>query len=96
MLLQSVDLKRLSSGKMTAQPPLMTMMWFGSFFGGFGGFGRFGRDEEEENQIQKGETVYVELEVSLKDLYVGREIKVSMGMFLCLSQCLCGLRREWI
>lgn len=40
------------------------------FGGGFGG----GRQEEEE-QIPKGATVYVDLLVTLQDLYVGKEIK---------------------
>lgn len=45
-----------------------------SFFGnfGFGGFG-FGQQEEE---APKGNNVVVELEVSLKDLYLGGHFKV--------------------
>lgn len=45
------------------------------FFGGFG-FGGFGGTEEEE-QIPKGNDVYVELEVTLKDLYLGKSFKVG-------------------
>jgi DnaJ family protein B protein 11 len=44
---------------------------FDFFFGG-GGFG--GGHEEEEERTPKGHDVYVDLFVSLKDLYVGREI----------------------
>lgn len=44
------------------------------FFGGFG-FGGFGGGEEEE-QIPKGNDVYVELEVTLTDLYLGNSFKV--------------------
>lgn len=48
---------------------------FSQFFGrGFGGFG-FGQ-EEEEDQTLKGETLVVQLEVTLRDLYVGRAMKV--------------------
>lgn len=50
---------------------------FSQFFGGgFGGFGGFGGRQEEEDQVLKGENVVVQLEVTLKDLYVGRSMKV--------------------
>lgn len=42
------------------------------FFGG--GFGFGGGQEEEEERTPKGHDVFVDLFVSLKDLYVGREI----------------------
>jgi DnaJ family protein B protein 11 len=42
---------------------------FGSFFGG--GFGR------EEETTPKGHDVHADLYVSLKDLYLGREMKVT-------------------
>ncbi|KAK9824801.1 hypothetical protein WJX74_009851 [Apatococcus lobatus] len=48
----------------------------GGPFGGFGGFG-FGGGEEEEEQIPKGADVYVELEVTLRDLYLGNTFKVK-------------------
>lgn len=53
---------------------------FSQFFGGgggggFGGFGGFGQREEEPETL-KGEAVHVDLEVSLKDLYLGRTFKV--------------------
>lgn len=40
-----------------------------SFFGGFGG----GQQEEE---VRKGHTIYVDLYVTLRDLYVGKELQV--------------------
>ena len=43
---------------------------FGGMFGGFGGQG------EEEEQIPKGADVYVELEASLEELYLGATIEV--------------------
>ncbi|KAK9824319.1 hypothetical protein WJX72_009416 [[Myrmecia] bisecta] len=47
---------------------------FSQFFGGGFGFGGFGGEEEE--QTPKGNDVYVELEVSLRDLYLGNTFKV--------------------
>jgi DnaJ-class molecular chaperone len=44
--------------------------------GGFGGFGGFGFGQEEEAEV-KGDDVVVMLEVSLKDLYVGRHIELT-------------------
>jgi DnaJ-class molecular chaperone len=44
----------------------------GRFFGGFGG----GQQEEE---VRKGHTIYVDLPVSLRDLYVGREVQVRLA-----------------
>ncbi|EFN52402.1 hypothetical protein CHLNCDRAFT_138873 [Chlorella variabilis] len=48
--------------------------FFGGGFGGFGGFGFGGQQEEEETP--KGHNVVVELEVTLKDLYLGNHFKV--------------------
>ncbi|PNW80507.1 hypothetical protein CHLRE_07g320150v5 [Chlamydomonas reinhardtii] len=42
---------------------------FNFFFGGFGG----GQQEEE---VRKGHTIYVDLYVTLRDLYVGKELQV--------------------
>lgn len=42
-----------------------------SFFGGGGG------DMEEEDRVQKGHTIHVDLYVSLADLYIGKEVKVG-------------------
>lgn len=47
---------------------------FDMFFGG-GGFGGFGGGQQEE-QTPRGHDVYSDLYVSLKDLYLGREIQV--------------------
>ena len=48
---------------------------FSQFFGGgFGGFGGFGGQQEEETP--KGALVRVELEVTLRDLYLGGHFKV--------------------
>ncbi|CAI5497048.1 unnamed protein product [Closterium sp. Naga37s-1] len=47
---------------------------FSQFFGGFGGFG--GQQQEEEEQTPKGDTVTVDLEASLEDLYNGRSFQV--------------------
>ncbi|CAI5491963.1 unnamed protein product [Closterium sp. Naga37s-1] len=46
---------------------------FSQFFGGFGGFGQ---QQEEEEQTPKGDTVTVDLEASLEDLYNGRSFQV--------------------
>ena len=49
---------------------------FNQFFGGgFGGFGGFGFQQEEEEV--KGDDVTVMLEVSLRDLYVGRHVELT-------------------
>jgi hypothetical protein len=32
---------------------------------------------EEEDRVQKGHTIHVDLYVSLADLYIGKEVKVS-------------------
>ena len=48
---------------------------FDMFFGGGGGFGGFGGGQQEE-QTPRGHDVYADLYVSLKDLYLGREIQV--------------------
>ncbi len=44
------------------------------FGGGGGGFGFGGGQEEEEEQVPKGDDVRVDLYVTLRDLYVGREV----------------------
>ncbi|KAK9792942.1 hypothetical protein WJX73_000736 [Symbiochloris irregularis] len=50
---------------------------FSQFFGGAFGGGFFGGGGgEEEEQTPKGNDVYVELEVSLRDLYLGNSFKV--------------------
>ena len=49
----------------------------GGPFGGFGGFGGGGFQEEEE-QTPKGNNVYVELEVTLRDLYLGNTFTVLL------------------
>jgi DnaJ family protein B protein 11 len=48
---------------------------FDIFFGGGGPFGGMGG--EEEDQIPKGDTVTVDLHVTLEDLYNGREIAAT-------------------
>lgn len=62
----------------------------GGPFGGFGGFGDRGFGEEEE-QTPKGNNVYVELEVTLKDLFLGNTFTVRQealppGTFTLLSR----------
>ncbi len=42
------------------------------FFGGHGGFGG-----QQEETTPKGHDVYADLYVTLKDLYLGKEIKVT-------------------
>ncbi|KAK9918595.1 hypothetical protein WJX75_005221 [Coccomyxa subellipsoidea] len=50
---------------------------FSQFFGGgFPGFGGFGGMGDEEEQTPKGDDVRVDLEVTLKDLYLGHQFKV--------------------
>jgi DnaJ family protein B protein 11 len=44
------------------------------FFGGFG----FGMGGEEEEATPKGNDVFVELEVSLRDLYLGNHFEVCL------------------
>ena len=51
----------------------------GGPFGGFGGFG--GGYGEEEEQTPKGNNVYVELEVTLKDLFLGNTFTVCHKSF---------------
>ena len=58
----------------TLLPPLRRPLPTRSFFGG-GGF-PFGGQQQEE-QTPKGDTVKIELEVSLKDLYLGAQFKVG-------------------
>ncbi|KXZ56237.1 hypothetical protein GPECTOR_1g206 [Gonium pectorale] len=43
---------------------------FDMFFGGFGGHG------QQEEEVRKGHTIYVDLYVTLRDLYVGKELQV--------------------
>ena len=50
--------------------------------GGFGGFGGFGGGDEEEEQTPKGDDVRVDLEVTLKDLYLGHQFKVCSSIVL--------------
>ena len=45
--------------------------------GGFPGFGGFGGMGDEEEQTPKGHDVHVELEVTLKDLYLGHQYKAG-------------------
>lgn len=47
------------------------------FGGGFPGFGGFGGMGDEEEQTPKGDDVRVDLEVTLKDLYLGHQFKVG-------------------
>mmetsp|Transcript_22033 Transcript_22033/g.42069 ORF Transcript_22033/g.42069 Transcript_22033/m.42069 type:complete len:239 (-) Transcript_22033:550-1266(-) len=55
---------------------IFSQFFGGGFGGGFGGFGG-GFGQEEEEQTPKGETVTVDLEVTLKDLYLGRNFQVT-------------------
>ena len=52
--------------------------WLYRFFGGggFPGFGGFGGMGDEEEVTPKGHDVHVDLEVTLKDLYLGHQFKV--------------------
>ena len=70
-------LRRLFIAKATAVPP--PIRFFGGAFGG--GFG-FGGGEEEE-QTPKGHDMHVDLEVSLRDLYVGTTVRVRLA---CLGR----------
>ena len=70
-------LRRLFIAKATAVSP--PIRFFGGAFGG--GFG-FGGGEEEE-QTPKGHDVHVDLEVSLRDLYVGTTVRVRLA---CLGR----------
>ena len=65
---------------------LITVVLVGRFFGGggFPGFGGFGGMGDEEEQTPKGHDVHVELEVTLKDLYLGHHYKASNSYEHCL------------
>ena len=56
------------------------MDMFQSFFGGRGGGG------DVEN---KGPEVNLDLEVSLKDLYLGKQVCVCVGVCTCVHVCRC-------
>jgi len=49
----------------------------GNIFDFFFGGGGFGGGQEEEERVPKGHDVHVDLFVSLKNLYLGKEIKVT-------------------
>eukprot|EP00967_Tisochrysis_lutea_P074961 scaffold100840_cov19-Tisochrysis_lutea.AAC.1 len=53
--------------------------------GGFGGFGGFGMGDEEEEEL-KGHTINIDLYVTLKDLYIGRELKEHDGCILSAAE----------
>ncbi len=55
-----------------ARDPLRLAYGLRRFFGGFG----FGMGGEEEETTPKGNDVFVELEVSLRDLYLGQQFEV--------------------
>jgi DnaJ family protein B protein 11 len=50
---------------------------FRFFGGGFGG-------QQEEERTPKGHDVYADLYMTLKDLYLGRELKVSYISNICM------------
>lgn len=54
----------------------------GGPFGGFPGFGGFGGGQEEEEQTPKGNNVYVDVEVTLRDLYLGSTFTVHCNVLL--------------
>eukprot|EP00210_Caulerpa_lentillifera_P000645 g623.t1 len=50
---------------------------FDRFFrNGFGGFNFNFGDEQEEQQVRRGDDVILDLEISLKDAYIGKDIEV--------------------
>ena len=70
--------KHVQADKISADAKaLYTHMLLCRFFGGggFPGFGGFGGMGDEEEQTPKGHDVHVELEVTLKDLYLGHQYK---------------------
>ena len=58
-------------------------------FGGFGGFKFSFGDEEEEEAVRKGDDVYMRLEISLKDAFVGKDIEVWPTQFMHKSDQEC-------
>ena len=58
------------------------------FFGGFG----FGMGGEEEETTPKGNDVFVELEVSMRDLYLGQQFEVPSPVTSC--ECAPSLQRD--
>lgn len=49
-----------------------------SFFKNFGGFGFGFGFEEEEEVVRRGDDVLLELEITLKDAYVGKDVEVDL------------------
>ena len=57
--------------------PAFARRFFGG--GGFPGFGGFGGMGDEEEQTPKGHDIHVELEVTLKALYLGHQYKAGIS-----------------
>lgn len=52
-----------------------------SFFrNGFGGFNFGFGEEQQEEATRRGDDVVLNLEISLKDAYVGKDIEVCVGL----------------
>lgn len=68
--------------------PDMLCRFFGGGGGGGGPFGNFfgGGGQEEEPEVAKGNDVFVTLEVTLKDLYLGKSFQVGANS-LPLPRC---------
>ena len=78
--------------------------WLCRFFGGggFPGFGGFGGMGDEEEVTPKGHDVHVDLEVTLKDLYLGHQFKVCnifhtvhKMMTADRGMCSCAVVLQW-
>jgi hypothetical protein len=54
------------------------------FGGGFGGFGGFGGGGDAEPETPKGRTVTVDLQVTLRDLYLGNSFTVRWQTRVCV------------
>eukprot|EP01111_Echinosteliopsis_oligospora_P000974 TRINITY_DN1122_c0_g1_i2.p1 TRINITY_DN1122_c0_g1~~TRINITY_DN1122_c0_g1_i2.p1 ORF type:complete len:357 (-),score=115.27 TRINITY_DN1122_c0_g1_i2:18-1088(-) len=56
------------------------------FFSGFGGF-NFGGRQQQGQQMEKGDDVVIDLEVLLRDLYLGKVIEVAHKKQTICSKC---------
>lgn len=67
-------------------PMMLSCGWCCSIFKTFGFFDDFG--EEAEDVVRKGDDVVMQLEVSLTDLYIGKDIEVQPMWLVCGSSLL--------
>ena len=84
--------QRRAHAKCPINHPIFFISSTCSIFGQFG----FGRGQPEEPQTPKGDTVVIELEVELQDLYKGKRVTVRRlegGWALCVAPRVASRRR---